>query len=191
MKNIFKYASYILCVFAIFILLKPAFFYAKGFILQNKLRYEWDQTIKNKQINLYGDLIYPIGKIYINKLNLNSIITSGDLEKSLEVSITHIPNTSKPGERGNICLAGHRDTFFKKLKYIKINDIIEVEHLKGTDQYKVQDIKIIQPDETNYLYEFHEEALTLITCYPFEYLGNAPLRYMVRAKLFNIINVTS
>ena len=188
MKNTFKYTSYILCVSAIFFLLKPLFFYAKGFILQNKLQYEWEQTIKNKQINLYGNFIYPIGKIYINELNLNSIITSGDLEKSLEVSIAHIPNTSKPGEKGNICLAGHRDTFFKKLKYIKINDIIEVEHLKGTEKYKVQDIKIIQPDDTNYLDESNEKTLTLITCYPFEYLGNAPLRYMVRASYIFIDN---
>ena len=182
MKNTFKYTSYILCVSAIFILLKPLFFYAKGFILQNKLQYEWEQTIKNKQINLYGNFIYPIGKIYINELNLNSIITSGDLEKSLEVSIAHIPNTSKPGEKGNVCLAGHRDTFFNSLKDVKINDIIEIEHLIGIDQYQIKNIKIIKPDEVNYLNESNEPLLTLITCYPFEYLGNAPLRYMIQGK---------
>tara|TARA_B100001250_G_scaffold412215_1_gene442837 strand:+ start:1535 stop:2095 length:561 start_codon:yes stop_codon:yes gene_type:complete len=186
MKNIFKYASYILCVTAIFILLKPVFFYVKGFIIQNKLEYEWTQTIKNKKININDNLIYPIGRININEVDLSSIITGGDLKKSLEVSIGHIPYTSKPGELGNVCLAGHRDTFFKKLEHVEIDDIIEIEHLKGTNEYKVQDIKIIQPDETNYLYESNEETLTLITCYPFEYLGNAPLRYIVIAKLFNI-----
>ena len=185
MKNIFKYVSYILCISAILILLKPVFFYTKSFIMQNKLRYEWNQTMENKQINPYDNSIYPIGKINIDKLNLSSIITSGDLEQSLEVSIAHIPNTSKPGQLGNIGLAGHRDTFFKKLKDIKINDIIEIEYLEGISEYRVNDIKIIQPDETNYLYDKNKETLTMITCYPFEYLGNAPLRYMVQAKLFN------
>ena len=65
MKNIFKYASYISCVTAIFISSKPVFFYVKGFIIQNKLEYEWTQTIKNKKININDNLIYPIGRINI------------------------------------------------------------------------------------------------------------------------------
>ena len=184
-KKIFKYSSYILFAYAIFILSKPILFYAKEFIIQNKLEYEWKQTIKNKKVNPNNELIYPIAKININRINLNSIITGGNLEKALEVSIAHIPHTSKPGESGNICLAGHRDTFFKKLENIKINDIIEIKSLVGNNQYKVQDIKIIKPDETNYLYKSNEDKLTLVTCYPFEYLGNAPLRYIVIAKPFN------
>jgi len=182
MKNIFKYSSYTLFIIAICILLKPTFFYAKGFIIQKKLKYEWENSIEKKQINPNNNLIYPIGKINVSNLNLSSIITNGDFKKSLQFSIAHIPYTSKPGEKGNICLAGHRDTFFKKLEYIKKTDVIEIEHLTGIDKYLVKDIKIIQPYEINYLYESDKEILTLITCYPFEYLGNAPLRYMIQAK---------
>ena len=174
--------SYALAIISILFLLKPAIFYGREFIVQNRLNYQWKKSIKTKKIDTDNYCIYPIGKIKIKNVNLESIITSGNIDKALQVSIAHIPNTSMPGKLDNICLAGHRDTFFKNLKNVKIDDIIEIEHLIGIDQYQINNIKIIKPDEVNYLRQCNEPLLTLITCYPFEYLGNAPLRYMVQAK---------
>ena len=180
-EKIIRYTSYVICFLAILILLKPAFFYAKGMLINSRLRYEWGESKSNHQINRYNRSIYPIGRIEIKRLGLSSIITAGDLEKGLEVSVAHIPKTSLPGREGNIGLSGHRDTFFKKLKYIKIKDVIELEHLDGLDQYVVYDIEIINPSETNYLHQSNEQILTLITCYPFDYIGKAPQRYMIQA----------
>ena len=189
MRNIFRYISYLLFIISILILLKPTIFYAKEFIIQNRLNYQWKESIKIKQINIDNYSIYPIGKIKIKNLNLASIITGGSLDDALQVSIAHIPNTSMPGELDNICLAGHRDRFFKNLKDVKINDFIEIEHLIGIDQYQIKNIKIIEPHEVNYLEQCNEPLLTLITCYPFEYLGKAPLRYMVQAKKIEYSNL--
>ena len=70
-----------------------------------------------------------------------------------------------------------------------LNDFIEIEHLIGIDQYQIKNIKIIEPHEVNYLEQCNEPLLTLITCYPFEYLGKAPLRYMVQAKKIEYSNL--
>ena len=182
MKIILRYVCYAICLCSLIILSKPIYFHIKKHIIQVKLKYNWSRTIKKKQIYRYNSSIYPVGKITINKANIESIIASGDIEKTLQVSIAHIPNTSKPGESGNICLAGHRDTFFRNLIFVELDDIIKIEHLAGIDEYLVENIKVIDPSETHYIYDYDYEKLTLLTCYPFEYFGNAPYRYLIVAK---------
>tara|TARA_B100002052_G_scaffold167394_2_gene152445 strand:+ start:1401 stop:1952 length:552 start_codon:yes stop_codon:yes gene_type:complete len=182
MQKLIRYIICVITIAALIFLLKPIYFYVKVLIIQKQLYTQWDQSIKQGEIKTENK-IYPIGKIKINSSNINSIILSGDIEKSLNYGIAHIPNTKKPGNKGNVVLAAHRDTFFRNLKDIKLNDIIEIKHLNGKDIFRVFDIKVIQPYETNYLYNSENCDLTLITCYPFEYFGNSPLRYIVRAKL--------
>ena len=182
MKNILRYVFYTMCLCSLIILSKPIYFNIKKYIIQVKLEYDWSRIKNNKQVNRYNSSIYPVGKITINSANIESIISSVFLEKTLPVSIAHIPNTSKPGESGNICLAAHRDTFFKNLIFVNINDLIMIEHLAGIDEYLVQDIKVIDLSETNYIHEYNYDKLTLLTCYPFDYFGNAPYRYLIVAK---------
>jgi sortase A len=86
-----------------------------------------------------------------------------------------------PGQHGNVALAAHRDTFFRPLRNIRTGDAIEVETVRGTYQYRVESIQIVTPQDTQVLNATNRPELTLITCYPFYYVGSAPKRFIVRA----------
>ena len=103
------------------------------------------------------------------------------MKQALNFGIAHIQNTSKPGTSGNIGLAGHRDSFFKKLEKIHLGDTIDVDSFNKTQKYRVIDIQIISPNEVKWLDQTDYNILTLVTCYPFDYIGDAPMRYIVRA----------
>jgi len=88
-----------------------------------------------------------------------------------------------PGEAGNVALSAHRDSFFRSLKDIAVGDVIELQTLRGILNFQVSDISIVDPLDISVLDPADESILTLITCYPFYYVGFAPDRYIVRAKL--------
>ena len=181
---LFKYLIGALFIIGILLLAKPSHFYLKGYIAQRLLESTWGKS-KDKEQIIYpwmGAKRYPIGKISIEKIDLSHIILGGDMKQSLNFGIAHIENTSKPGYNGNIGLAGHRDSFFKKLEKIHLGDIIEIDSFKGFESFKVVDIQIISPSEIHWLDQTEENILTLVTCYPFNYIGNAPMRYIIRAK---------
>ena len=115
-------------------------------------------------------------------VNLSYIIIGGDDRAGLDLGISHLSNSAYPGKNGNVCLESHRNSYFKKLEKTQLNDMIEIEHLKGLDQYKVTDIEIASPEETMWLENSTNNLLTLITHYPFNYVGNAPMRWIVRAE---------
>ena len=94
----------------------------------------------------------------------------------------HIPGTPLPGEAGNVAIAGHRDTFFRPLRLIRKNDTIILTTDRGEDQYHVVSTSIVRPDEIQVLYPTGRDTLTLVTCYPFDYVGPAPNRFIVRAE---------
>ena len=91
--------------------------------------------------------------------------------------------TSQPGETGNVVIAGHRDSFFKNLRNIKVGDMIELESLKRVVLYKITDIRIARPTDTQWLDSSSKDIITIITCYPFDYVGPAPKRYIVRGRI--------
>jgi sortase A len=95
--------------------------------------------------------------------------------------VGHIPGTALPGDEGNIGLAGHRDTFFRKLRDIQPDDEIRVVTPDGTYLYRVQGTNVVWPRDTWVLDDEGEPLLTLVTCYPFTYIGSAPQRFIVRA----------
>ena len=123
-----------------------------------------------------------IGRIEIARLGLSSIILRGMEGKSLRLGVAHVEGTPFPGEPGNVGLAGHRDTFFRPLKEVREGDLIRVTTLDGTFEYRVKWARIVAPEDT-YVLNSDGDALTLITCYPFSYLGNAPKRFVVHANL--------
>jgi sortase A len=123
----------------------------------------------------------PIGRLEIPSIDLSTILVEGDGDTELRRGIGHIPGTALPGEPGNIGLAGHRDTFFRRLGEVKKGDPISLVTLDGTDQYIVESIRIVDPDEAIVLHDFGSPVVTLVTCYPFHYLGSAPRRYIVHA----------
>jgi sortase A len=112
-------------------------------------------------------------------------------QTTLRRAIGHIPGTALPGAAGNVGLAGHRDTFFRSLKDIKIRDLIQVSTLKGKFTYEVVSLRIVDPRNVGVLAPSGENLLTLVTCYPFYYVGPAPKRWIVRAKQVSSQTVAS
>lgn len=123
-----------------------------------------------------------IGRIEIPRLALSVIVVEGDDKISLRRAVGHIPGTALPGEDGNVGLAGHRDTFFLPLKDVKVNDEIQISTPTGNFKYQVVSLKIVDPENVGVLAPSGENALTLVTCYPFYFIGAAPKRWIVRAK---------
>lgn len=125
----------------------------------------------------------PLGRIEIHSVGLTVMILEGIDEETLQRGVGHIPGTPLPGQKGNIALAGHRDTFFWGLRNIQVSDEITLTTLSGSSRYRVDSIKIVNPDETEVLWDGGDDILTLVTCYPFNFVGSAPKRFIVRAHV--------
>jgi len=123
-----------------------------------------------------------VGRIEIPRLRLSAIVMEGIGSAALRRGVGHIPGTALPGERGNVGLAGHRDTLFRPLKDLKINDEIRLSTPSGDFRYEVESLRIVGPNDTTVLAASGEQSLTLVTCYPFYYVGPAPQRWIVRAR---------
>jgi sortase A len=123
-----------------------------------------------------------IGRIEIPRLHLSVVVVEGVDKTSLRRAVGHIPGTPLPGEAGNVGLAAHRDTFFRPLKDVKIKDEIQVSSLKGKFTYEVVSLRIVNPENVGVLAPSGENLLTLVTCYPFYFVGPAPQRWIVRAR---------
>ena len=123
-----------------------------------------------------------IGRIEVPRLNLTAIVREGVDSKTLRRAVGHIPSTALPGMPGNVGMAGHRDTFFRGLRDIKKDDRITVETLHGNYEYLVESIRIVRPNDVSVLKTAGGPSLTLVTCFPFNYVGSAPNRFIVRAR---------
>jgi sortase A len=126
-----------------------------------------------------GDVI---GEVNVPRLGLEAVVVQGDTQRILRRAVGHIPNTSLPGQSGNVVLAGHRDTFFRPLRNIRAGDSITLKTAHGDFQYQVQSTAIVGPSHIEVLRSSRENELTLITCFPFYYVGAAPNRFVVRAR---------
>jgi sortase A len=124
-----------------------------------------------------------IGRLEIPRLNLAVMVREGADESTLSRAVGHIPGTALPGNVGNVGLAGHRDTFFRALRNIRADDTIEMQTTAGTYRYVVKSTRIVTPRDVSVLEASGGETLTLVTCYPFYYVGSAPKRFIVHAAL--------
>ena len=124
-----------------------------------------------------------LGRLEIPRLNVSAIVRAGSDSRTLRLAVGHIGGTSLPGEPGNIGLAAHRDTFFRRLGEIRPDDLVRFVTAEGTYVYRVEDTQVVDPHDTWVLNPTDEPALTLVTCYPFRYVGSAPRRFIVRAHL--------
>lgn len=124
----------------------------------------------------------PLAVLRIPKIGLEVAVLSGIDELTLNRAVGTIPGTAAPGEPGNVGIAGHRDGFFRGLKDIAAGDLLELETLAGKQEYLVTSIRIVDPGAVEVLAPTPRPALTLVTCYPFYFVGNAPQRYIVRAE---------
>jgi sortase A len=123
-----------------------------------------------------------IGRIEIPRLLLSAVVVEGVDKTTLRHAVGHIPGTALPGEAGNVGLAGHRDTFFRSLKDVKIKDEVQFSSLEGNFQYEVESLRVVDPDNVGVLASSGHNVLTLVTCYPFYFVGPAPQRWIVRAR---------
>jgi sortase A len=123
-----------------------------------------------------------IGRIAIARLGLSAVITEGAGKDVLRRAVGHVPGTAFPGQPGNVGLAGHRDTFLRPLRNVRLNDIIVLMTERGEFRYRVVSTKVVDPHSVEVLDPTIKEALTLVTCYPFSFIGAAPSRFVVRAE---------
>lgn len=123
-----------------------------------------------------------VGRIEVPRIGLSAIVFEGTGDGTLEKGVGHVTGTSMPGADGNVALAAHRDTFFRPLERIAVGDEIRVTTPSASDTYVVRSTTIVKPTDTDVLKPQGEPRLTLITCYPFHFIGHAPKRYIVQAS---------
>ena len=124
----------------------------------------------------------PLAVLRISKVNLEVPVLEGTDDLILNRGVGHIPGTVQPGEDGNIGIAGHRDGFFRVLKDVGPGDTVELATQNRIDKYIVDRIVLVHPDDVSVLQPRSVSSLTLVTCYPFYYVGSAPERYIVQAS---------
>lgn len=122
------------------------------------------------------------GKLEIPRLNVSVMVVEGADTSDLKHAVGHISGTVLPWEPGNMGIAGHRDTFFRPLRLVRRNDKIELLTLGGVYRYRVVSTSVVQPWDVHVLDSTGRDTLTLVTCYPFYYVGPAPERFIVRAE---------
>jgi len=123
-----------------------------------------------------------IGEIEVPRLKLKAIVVQGDSDALLRRAVGHLPETALPDEAGNVALAGHRDGLFRPLRHVLPGDLITLAAPDHKFQYEVQWTAVVPPNAVRVLQPTAEPTLTLVTCFPFYYVGAAPERFIVRAR---------
>jgi sortase A len=123
-----------------------------------------------------------VGRLEIPRVNLSVMVVEGDQDGDLLVGAGHVPGTPLPGAPGNVAIAGHRDTFFRALRSVRSNDVVILTTRTGSYDYVVESTEVTDPSDIGVLAASAADRLTLITCYPFSFVGSAPQRFIVRAR---------
>jgi sortase A len=142
-----------------------------------------EKRIKAYQASLAANVAPPLGVLEICALRLHVPILEGTDDLTLDRGVGHIGGTAALGEPGNVGIAGHRDGFFRALKDIRVGQTIDVYTPRGRSRYVVDELEIVSPDDVSVLAPRAAPSLTLVTCYPFYFVGSAPSRYIVHATL--------
>ena len=163
-----------------------------GYVVSSAKAY---QAIEMRRFEETRDNVVPtpalieggsIGEIQIPRLGLTALVVQGDSESVLQHAVGHLADTALPGEPGNIVLAGHRDTFFRPLKRVRAGDAITLRTRDGDFEYLVESTAVVRPTDLDVIQPTDRPTLTLITCFPFHYVGPAPDRFIVRANLRSV-----
>lgn len=141
------------------------------------------QRIKEYQKSLASHFSPAIAILRIPKIHVEVPVLEGTDDLSLNRGVGHVAGTANPGEDSNLAIAGHRDGFFRGLKDLSLGDRIEMDTRGRTDTYVVDRITIVDPTDVSVLEPRPHRSLTLVTCYPFYFVGSAPKRYIVQASV--------
>jgi sortase A len=158
-----------------------------GFVFADSNAY---QAIEIKKFEQPGRLSEPhilaegdvIGEMQVPRLGLSVMVVQGDSHASLRHAVGHLAKSALPGEWGNVTLAGHRDRYFRPMRDIHLGDEVRFKTLEHNFEYVVESIEVVAPSDIQVLGVFTGHDLTLITCFPFYYVGPAPKRFVVRAR---------
>lgn len=137
--------------------------------------------VRLARLGMAGPEGSTVGRIEIGTLGLAAMILEGVDQRTLRRAVGHIPGTALPGEQGNVAIAGHRDTFFRSLRDIRQDAEITLTTLHGSYRYRVESTRVVEPKAIEVLADTGDAILTLVTCYPFDFIGPAPKRFIVRA----------
>jgi sortase A len=133
----------------------------------------------------------PIGTLEITRVGLSGVVVEGDSDAVLDRAIGHLPDTPLPWKDGNSALAAHRDTIFRPLKGVRLGDVLRLKTPHGDFDYRVTETLIVKPEDVWVLDPTSVTTLTLISCWPFNYIGHAPERFIVRAERIPTVSVAS
>jgi sortase A len=150
------------------------------------LRNQIQRAIVSKVVGLNAQIKEDdvLGRLDIPRIGISVAVSQGTGSRTLRLGVGHIESTSFPWDSGNVGIAGHRDTFFHALRDIRKHDEIQLQTAAGLFHYQVDWIKVVTPDDVGVLASSTESALTLVTCYPFQFFGAAPKRFIVRAHRY-------
>lgn len=152
---------------------------------QSHANRELDRILSNRQTPASRPTIPDgglVGRVEIPKLHLSAVVFQGTDNNVLARGVGHVDSSALPGSSGNVVLAAHRDTFFRSLRNIQTGDTIRVATAYGTRNYVVASTEIVDPTQTRVMAPTPSPTLTLITCYPFYFIGHAPKRFIVHAR---------
>ena len=177
-----RWAQRVLFTAAVAMLGYSTFVLVDGWMFQNRKRRHLEQRMHEIQTASGGSPEKPspdmiddlVGRIDIPRLGVSVMVIEGTNNTTLRRAVGHIPGTSLPGKPGNVGISGHRDTFFRPLRNIRQNDIITLTTRLGEYRYRVVSTKIVSPGDVAVLDSSANEVLTLVTCYPFYFIGFAP-----------------
>ena len=158
------------------------YFYAKAYQIYLAFTFRPESPVISRAHAVPLTEGIPVAILEIPRLDLSVTVLEGVAGSTLDLGAGHIPETPFPGSEGNVGIAAHRDTFFRPLKDIRNGDLIRLRTPDGTFDYNVEWTRVVKPDAVEVLDPTREPSLTLVTCYPFYYVGSAPDRFIVRAR---------
>jgi sortase A len=141
-----------------------------------------EHRVRDYEKSLMGSFAPAIAILRIPKIHVEVPVLDGTDDLILNRGVGHVVGTSNPGENGNAAIAGHRDGFFRGLKDMALGDVVEITTLGRTETYIIDRITVVDPGDVSVLEKRSHASLTLITCYPFYFVGSAPKRYIVQAS---------
>jgi sortase A len=188
-----KYVTLLLILVGTTFIAIGSFQHTSTYISQKMSLKEANKMIKKSEHKLgyVGQIEQPptlgeiVGIFQFPSINEELPIIEGTDEDDLEKGVGHYTGSSFPNEKGQIVLSGHRDTVFRRLGELKLGDILKIATSYGTFSYKIENTQIVEADDRSIItLQKNEEILTVTTCYPFSFIGNAPQRYIITAKPF-------
>lgn len=129
------------------------------------------------------------GLIEVPRISVRAFLAEGVDKKTLRVAVGHVSHTAFPDEIGNVALAGHRDSVFRPLSQLVVGDIVTLSTPTAIFDYRIETIEVVEPTRVDVLDPSKERVLTLVTCYPFDVLGPAPLRLVARGRLSRVLEM--